>query len=145
MFMVGMEGYFPAPVQSGSQARSEERRLAYVGLTRAEEAIYLTCAENRTLFGSVSSNPISLFVKEIPEELLEQVDDRGAVFQRRRSTGSVSNQTIGSVAYEVGDRIRHQRFGEGQVLAVSGDIIKIAFADHGIKQFAASIAPIEKI
>ena len=56
-----------------------------------------------------------------------------------------SNQTIGSVAYEVGDRIRHQRFGEGQVLAVSGDIIKIAFADHGIKQFAASIAPIEKI
>ncbi len=147
VFMVGMEdGVFPSARSIWEPGQiEEERRLAYVGLTRAEEAIYLTCAENRTLFGSVSSNPISLFVKEIPEELLEQVDDRGAVFQRRRSTGSVSNQTIGSVAYEVGDRIRHQRFGEGQVLAVSGDIIKIAFADHGIKQFAASIAPIEKI
>lgn len=96
VFMVGMEdGVFPSARSIWEPGQiEEERRLAYVGLTRAEEAIYLTCAENRTLFGSVSSNPISLFVKEIPEELLEQVDDRGAVFQRRRSTGSVSNQTI---------------------------------------------------
>lgn len=147
VFLVGMEdGVFPSARSIWEPGQiEEERRLAYVGLTRAKEEIYLTCAEYRTLFGSVSANPISMFVKEIPETLLEQVDDRGEVHHRRRAVAVGTGAQSAADTYEVGDRVHHEHFGEGQVVAVSGDIIKIVFADNVIKQFAASIAPITKI
>ena len=82
VFLVGMEeGIFPGYKSIGEpQALEEERRLFYVGITRAKQYLYLTCAKHRTIFGSTSYNQISRFVKEIPDELLEgyaEVVDRG--------------------------------------------------------------------
>ena len=73
VFLVGMEeGIFPGFKSIGEpQELEEERRLFYVGITRAKRFLFLTCAKRRTIFGSTSYNPISRFVKEIPEELLE--------------------------------------------------------------------------
>ena len=73
VFLVGMEeGIFPGYKSIGEpQAWEEERRLFYVGITRAKQYLYLTCAKHRTIFGSTSYNQVSRFVKEIPEELLE--------------------------------------------------------------------------
>lgn len=73
VFLVGMEeGIFPGYKSIGEpQALEEERRLFYVGITRAKQYLYLTCAKHRTIFGSTSYNQVSRFVKEIPEELLE--------------------------------------------------------------------------
>jgi len=76
VFLVGMEdGIFPSYKSIGEQRElEEERRLCYVGLTRAEEILYLTCAKQRTMFGSTSCNKISRFIEEIPEDLLEGRD-----------------------------------------------------------------------
>ena len=73
VFLVGMEeGIFPG-YKSISEPKEleEERRLCYVGITRAKEHLYLTCSKQRTIFGSTSYNPVSRFLKEIPEDLLE--------------------------------------------------------------------------
>ena len=77
VFLVGMEeGIFPGFKSIGEpQELEEERRLFYVGITRAKRFLYLTCAKRRTIFGSTSYNPISRFVKEIPEDLLEGYED----------------------------------------------------------------------
>ena len=76
VFLVGMEdGIFPSYKSIGEHKElEEERRLCYVGLTRAEEILYLTCAKQRTMFGSTSCNKISRFIEEIPEDLLEGRD-----------------------------------------------------------------------
>ena len=77
VFLVGMEeGIFPGYKSIGEpQELEEERRLFYVGITRAKRFLFLTCAKRRTIFGSTSYNPISRFVKEIPEELLEGYEE----------------------------------------------------------------------
>ena len=77
VFLVGMEeGIFPGFKSIGEpQELEEERRLFYVGITRAKRFLYLTCAKRRTIFGSTSYNPISRFIKEIPEDLLEGYED----------------------------------------------------------------------
>lgn len=77
VFLVGMEeGIFPGYKSIGEPKElEEERRLCYVGITRAKEHLYLTCAKKRTIFGSTSYNAVSRFLKEIPKELLEGYDD----------------------------------------------------------------------
>ena len=77
VFLVGMEeGIFPGYKSIGEQKElEEERRLCYVGITRAKNNLYLTCAKQRTIFGSTSCNPISRFVKEIPKDLLDGYED----------------------------------------------------------------------
>ena len=77
VFLIGMEeGLFPSYRSIGEQRElEEERRLCYVGITRAKEYLYLTCAKQRTIFGSTSCNKISRFIEEIPQELLEGADE----------------------------------------------------------------------
>lgn len=78
VFLVGMEeGLFPSYKSIGEQKElEEERRLCYVGITRAREYLFLTCARQRTIFGSTSCNKISRFIEEIPEDLLKQDEKR---------------------------------------------------------------------
>ena len=79
VFLIGMEeGMFPSYRSIGEQRElEEERRLCYVGITRAREYLYMTCAEQRTIFGSTTCNKISRFIEEIPEELLEKQGIKG--------------------------------------------------------------------
>ena len=86
VFLVGMEeGIFPGYKSSGEQKElEEERRLCYVGITRAKQHLFLTCARQRTIFGSTSCNQVSRFVKEIPEELLDGYEE--ALADRREKS-----------------------------------------------------------
>ena len=145
VFLVGMEdGVFPSARSIWEPGQlEEERRLAYVGLTRAKEQVYLTCAYRRTLFGNTSENPISMFVKEIPDSLLEFADDQPARINQVQEWDSVIEEDM--PVYQVGDRVYHQHFGEGIIVDVRADMIKITFADRQTKLFAAGIAPIEKL
>ena len=86
VFLVGMEeGIFPGYKSIGEQKElEEERRLCYVGITRAKQHLFLTCARQRTIFGSTSCNQVSRFVKEIPEELLDGYEE--ALADRREKS-----------------------------------------------------------
>ncbi len=172
VFLVGMEeGIFPHARSLREPGQmEEERRLAYVGLTRAEEELYVTCAQIRTLYGSQEQNPVSSFLQEIPAELMEDRSESGLPREpaRRRETagsmalydeqptsagnaaGSAANGRRAPVAsFAVGDRIRHPKWGDGMVVSVKaykGDLeLDLAFPSEGIKKVLASIAPIEKI
>ncbi|MEH7235195.1 DNA helicase PcrA [Bacillus sp. JJ1562] len=167
VFLMGMEeGVFPHSRSLMEEAEmEEERRLAYVGITRAEEELYISNAQMRTLYGRTSMNPVSRFIAEIPEELLE---DLGA--QRRQqmrtpfsSSSSPSRQperrvfskpivqsTGGDeIGWKVGDKAEHKKWGIGTVVSVKGEgeskELDIAFpSPTGIKRLLAKFAPITK-
>ena len=133
VFLVGMEdGVFPSSRSLWEPGQiEEERRLAYVGLTRAKEQLYLTCAKQRTLYGNISENPISIFVKEIPSDLIEPVDSEGMNMQGKAVAASDKVESIDPVLdLRVGDRVRHRHFGEGRVSGRSGDIVSITFSNN---------------
>jgi DNA helicase-2/ATP-dependent DNA helicase PcrA len=139
--LVGMEeGVFPH-VRSIEESRvEEERRLCYVGLTRARDELYLTAAETRTIMGRTESHPISRFVSEIPKELLEAPGNRGSA----GAASATMRTTVPEGGYQEGDRLRHPRFGWGTVVSQrgSGDDLEltIAFPGGGIRSFLAKYA-----
>jgi DNA helicase-2/ATP-dependent DNA helicase PcrA len=156
VFIVGMEdGVFPHYRSMTDAAQlEEERRLAYVGITRARERLYLTNAWSRSLFGQLSYNPPSRFLAEIPPELVRQIEPRGG---RGRGGGvggrggQVSTIRGGRPQVEVvpGDTVVHDRWGEGVVLAVNGlggDMTAtVAFEEVGEKRLMLSFAPLKKL
>ncbi|MGE6631638.1 DNA helicase PcrA [Bacillus sp. NPDC077027] len=166
VFLMGMEeGVFPHSRSLMEDAEmEEERRLAYVGITRAEEELYLSGAQMRTLFGRTNMNPESRFIREIPEELLDNLNEKkdvrtpfGQQRQRPERRGPVSRpqvQTIqqtgaSGLSWAVGDKAAHKKWGVGTVVSVkgSGDSteLDIAFpSPTGIKRLLAAFAPIEK-
>jgi DNA helicase-2/ATP-dependent DNA helicase PcrA len=120
----------------------EERRLAYVGITRARRRLYLTHAWSRTLFGASSYNPPSRFLNEMPAELIEDLERDG------RGDGQVvAMAPPPDVA--AGDTVVHDRFGEGVVVAVSGTghdaEAVIMFEDEGEKRLLLAYAPLKKV
>lgn len=160
VFLTGMEeNIFPHsrslldPMQE-----EEERRLCYVGMTRARENLFLICAKERMLHGSIQVNPMSRFVHEIPSDLVEYETTIPA-FGQRTSLGSGSGYTTfaeedegndsptkkESTDYHDGDKVSHPAFGKGMIVSVSGDIGTIAFERVGVKKLVLSVAPIEKI
>ena len=107
VFLVGMEeGIFPGYKSIGEQKElEEERRLCYVGITRAKEHLYLTCAKQRTVFGSTSCNKVSRFLKEIPEEMVEGYEEviegkRNNLFEDTNTNWSYGNKS-NVVSYSV--------------------------------------------
>lgn len=148
VFMCGLEdGIFPHSRAIWEPGQlEEERRLAYVGMTRAEKRLFLTCARTRTLFGMTNQNPVSQFVKEIDPNVISEYDEvkRGPQLGNR-----TISQSAGTTQFSAGDRIRHKVWGEGMVVSVSAaadDVqLKIAFPDKGIKTVIAHLAPIEKV
>lgn len=133
VFMTGMEeGVFPHSLSIGEREElEEERRLCYVGMTRAKKYLYLTSAEIRTLYGHTNSNEISRFVKEIPEEYLEPVTKAEVIFER-------------------GEKVWHAKWGEGIVQEVrpleDGETeLVVVFNEIGKKHLLAKYAGLEKL
>ena len=148
VFMAGMEeGVFPHMRSLGDPDQlEEERRLAYVGITRAQEQLYLTHATTRNLFGSTNWNSPSRFLGEIPEALQAEVEQRS----RDRGTEQVAPRpTLGGSDVDVGDRVRHQHWGEGTVVSVAGSGNRaeatVDFEAQGSKRLLLAWAPLERV
>jgi len=129
VFLVGMEeGIFPGYKSIGEPKElEEERRLFYVGITRAKQYLYLTCAKHRTIFGSTSYNAISRFVKEIPQELLngyEQMEETNAKEEYEDSSYSWEYGRKPNFAYANTNqaKIKTYKFDETQIKAVASNI-----------------------
>ncbi len=164
VFLMGMEeGVFPhSRSLFEEEEMEEERRLAYVGITRAEQNLYITNAEMRTLFGRTNMNPVSRFISEIPDDLLEkahQEKEKASPFsgsaarpERRPPVMRPVATTTGgeSIGWRVGDKATHKKWGTGTVVSVKGEgeskELDIAFpSPTGIKRLLAKFAPIEKV
>jgi len=145
VFIVGLEdGVFPHYRSMTDAAElEEERRLAYVGITRARERLYLCHAWSRTLWGSTSYNPPSRFLSEIPSDLLRMVQKEMAP---RPGMGQGNRPAI---EIGPGDTVLHDRWGEGVVLAVSGmgsdARATVVFEDVGEKHLALAYAPLKRV
>jgi DNA helicase-2/ATP-dependent DNA helicase PcrA len=167
VFLLGLEdGVFPHLRSLGEpEELEEERRLCYVGITRARQRLYLTHAWSRTLFGSTQYNPPSRFLKEIPEHLTQLVE--GSRSRGRSATGSWGRDRIVEAAsrppsaarpvrstgaerlgIRVGEDVVHGKFGEGVVLEVigSGDSAEaiIRFPGVGEKRLLLAWSPLKK-
>ena len=173
VFLVGMEeGVFPGMRSFGSDDEiEEERRLCYVGITRAKERLYLTRAKSRTLFGRTTYNPPSRFLKEIPDELaditIEKTESafgsgkngnfsdsfdrnksasRSAILENMQKPKPASAESFET--YNVGDRVKHRKFGLGTVVAaqkMGKDTLLCVSFNVGEKKLLAAYAPIEKV
>jgi DNA helicase II / ATP-dependent DNA helicase PcrA len=149
VFLVGLEdGVFPH-VRSLSDPGQleEERRLAYVGFTRAEDRLYLAHADHRTLWGGTSYNPPSRFLDDLPSELVEQ---RGAT--RSTSAGKRARDRemveLAGAEFRTGDTVIHTKFGRGRIAELSGEGERaeatVDFLDHGRKHLVLAYAPLVK-
>ena len=137
----------------------EERRLMYVGVTRAMEKVYLLFTRMRNIFGSTQINAPSRFLDDIPPHLLKSYNMKPAYRTGRHETcrknkSSENKQVLEKdvscfmlhvSCFKDGDRVRHEVFGDGLIVASAGDIITVAFSKSGLKKLSASIAPIKKI
>jgi len=168
VFVVGMEeGIFPGVRSMNSlEDMEEERRLAYVAITRAKKKLYISHAKQRMLFGSTNRNLISRFAKEIDSDYVERVDSTMKIADDNNDVivQSVPKYTLQSelanrkveqakkkaeADFSVGERVKHNIFGEGTVLSVkkiSNDaMLEIAFDRVGTKKLMANFAKITKI
>lgn len=172
VFIPGMEeGIFPGSQSMYSEEdMEEERRLAYVGITRAREKLYLINAQQRMLYGTTSRNPASRFLREIPENVTEDVTVRmfsSSSFGGRKIGGETqkssyahrfgqSSHTAGKTApsapagsYSAGDTVRHKTFGTGVILSVqpmgNDTLLEVAFDKAGTKKMMANFARLEKV
>jgi DNA helicase-2/ATP-dependent DNA helicase PcrA len=165
VFMTGMEeNVFPHVRSLGDPDQlDEERRLCYVGITRARERLYLCHAWCRNLFGSTQYNPASRFLAEIPEQLVRLTGrthpGRGAARERQLSSGVVGGgpsrrpQTGAAGAeklgLKVGDDVAHDKFGEGVIIGIEGEGDKaealVRFRDSGEKRLLLSWAPLKRL
>jgi DNA helicase-2/ATP-dependent DNA helicase PcrA len=160
VFLTGMEdGIFPHSRTLGEKDEiEEERRLAYVGLTRARQRLYISRAEYRSTWGAPNYNPPSRFLDEIPEDVIEWRNQGRSTFStstvtRTRTATTPPPRATGrkSVAMEltVGERVSHDTFGIGTVVAVAGAGDKaeatINFGQYGEKRLLLRYAPVEKL
>lgn len=165
VFLVGLdEGLFPhSRTLMDSSQIEEERRLAYVGITRAEQQLYVTNASTRTMYGRISAYMPSRFLAEIPENLLEEYHRKAAMPQQSTTTVpskqrmSILSKPVASslpkkhavdTTFAKGDTVRHKIWGIGTVLEVIGEgqnmQMKIQFPTKGIRQVVVKYAPLEK-
>jgi DNA helicase-2/ATP-dependent DNA helicase PcrA len=151
VFMVGMEeGVFPHIRSLGDpEAEEEERRLCYVGVTRARERLYLLNAWSRTLWGSPNYNPPSRFIKEIPENLVRIVGERPRANSPARSKlpGAGRHQGTDPSEFKVGQEVEHSKWGRGTILSISRSPIGIEATINfpgagGEKRLDLTLAPL---
>ena len=173
VFLAGMEdGLFPSymsiAADNSAEEIEEERRLCYVGITRAMKELTLTCARVRMIRGENQYNNISRFIREIPPELLGkksvvppapkvQAPPKDAPYQKAKEAFKTKtfdpNQfkvvKADSLDYTVGDRVSHIKFGQGTVLEIADGgrdfEVKVEFDNYGVKRMFASFAKLKKV
>ena len=146
VFLVGMEdGIFPHQNSFCEEGGlEEERRLCYVGITRAKERLYITNAKRRMLYGKDVMNSPSRFIKEIDPELLEVENEKMMPEEQINREELYHNE--GDIEFIDGDVIMHMIYGRGVVIEVKGDFITVAFAkNYGIKKLLKNHKSIKKI
>ena len=147
IFIVGMEdGVFPHSRSLGDPAElEEERRICYVGITRAQEKLFLTHAWQRMLFGASNFNPPSRFLGEIPDHLVAMAPKRT---RTKREQGLSSAPTVSADEIGVGDRVLHGKWGAGIVEEITGTGDRaeayVIFDEHGRKRLMLAYAPMKK-
>lgn len=150
VFIIGMEeGLFPSSRSLNEPGRlEEERRLCYVGMTRARSHLYLTHAEYRRLYGSDSYPQPSRFIHEIPTEFIHELRPRTPVIQPDYVPYAEASASSGT-GFQPGQRVKHHKFGEGVVLGLEGagehERVQVNFNRGGIKLLAAAQARLQAI
>ena len=174
VYLAGMEdGIFPSYMTitaDDPEEVEEERRLCYVGITRAKEELTLTCAQRRMVRGETQYNKMSRFLKEIPLNLMSNGNlfEKEAAEEAKRPAYTQAKQAFkskafvaakpkkqfavsgeGKLAYDVGDRVRHVKFGEGEVTAITEGgrdyEVTVDFDGAGVKKMFASFAKLQKM
>jgi DNA helicase-2/ATP-dependent DNA helicase PcrA len=166
VFLTGCEdGVFPhqrAIAERTGDELAEERRLAYVGITRARKRLYISRAITRSAWGSPQHNPPSRFLNELPSQLIDWRRTEAAVTSWRNTSATTANQEwrnrVGFGAKPrireipslvAGDRVLHTTFGMGTVVATSGEQDKpmadVDFGSLGLKRLSVRHAPLEKL
>ena len=140
VFLAGMEeNLFPHKMSLEEPGRlEEERRLAYVGITRAMQKLYLTFAESRSIYGSESFNSVSRFVRDIPKEVIEEVRLQSTVSRPTSyARGALSSDQGDDTGFALGQSVNHQVYGEGVILNFEGNgpraRVHVSFANAGTK------------
>lgn len=158
VFICGFEdGIFPlrSAIEQGADDLEEERRLAYVAITRAEDLLFITNAQSRYQYGMRSANPESMFIREISENYLNKTGiesrPRPSFTLKEAMESKAPKRQIKTVSlnsgssWNSGDKVEHDTFGEGVVVGVKGEVISIAFsAPHGIKKLMGSHPALKK-
>jgi DNA helicase-2/ATP-dependent DNA helicase PcrA len=147
VLMIGMEeGIFPHARSIEEQGLEEERRLAYVGMTRAKERLVLTHASARSLYGSRSYNLPSRFLDELPDDKVERQRLRPASWSGYGSPTGVAPRSD-APTLSTGDSVRHETLGEGVVTAMeAGGVVTVRFASDGTeRRLMLDYAPLERI
>ncbi|NOH81585.1 DNA helicase II [Vibrio sp. RE86] len=154
VFMVGVEeGMFPSQMSAEEAGRlEEERRLCYVGMTRAMEKLYITYAEMRRLYGQDKYHKPSRFIRELPETCLDEVRMKAQV-SRPTSSGrfsqTVVKESFNETGFTLGSRVMHPKFGEGTIINFEGSgpqsRVQVAFNGEGIKWLVTAYAKLEKL
>ncbi|EGR3223471.1 DNA helicase II [Vibrio parahaemolyticus] len=154
VFMVGVEeGMFPSQMSAEEAGRlEEERRLCYVGMTRAMQKLYITYAEMRRLYGQDKYHKPSRFIRELPETCLDEVRMK-AQLSRPASSGRFSQTAVkenfNETGFSLGSRVMHPKFGEGTIINFEGSgpqsRVQIAFNGEGIKWLVTAYARLEKL
>ena len=168
--MPGMEdGLFPGwRAFEKPEGIEEERRLCYVGMTRAKERLFMTSAQMRTMYGRTDFTRESQFVREIDRKFM----DGDAVYEKKQgdrfgnggsldgfdgpapakpfdslryAKQNMASKSGGGIDIAAGDRVSHAKFGEGLVIEVKGNVASIMFDSVGLKKLAKDIAPIKKL
>ena len=158
VFLCGMEeGIFPHQNSFGSESEiEEERRLCYVGITRARKVLYLTNAHSRILYGREQVNPPSRFIKEIDKNLLDvKVKGMGLEHLRSKNVGKIPtfsskssfyNDEGKSLEFKVGDHLMHSLYGRGTIVAMDNTFYTVAFSSRfGIKKIMKNFKGIRKV
>ena len=147
VFLIGMEeGMFPhSRALFDASEMEEERRLAYVGMTRAKEELYLTYATSRALFGSVQHNPPSQFITDSTGGFNKPAVRFDTVFPMTKTPQPNGNEPRYTNDLNEGDAVRHNVFGVGIVLQIEGDVVAVNFKNKGIKKLNVAFAPLDKI
>lgn len=152
VFIVGMEeNLFPhSRSYADPEEMEEERRLAYVGITRAKNKLFLTHADSRKFYGSRQSNIISRFINDIPAGLLKKrawdSDDDFSDSSSDYHRTSLTSQKKEKKSFETGtgDLVKHPIFGLGKIVEVDDSIVKISFVNHGTKTLSVDYANLKK-